>query len=110
MRGAGLVPAHPVPAHLRVTRDLRVEREQQILVLHGSPPAVRQPRRFHPRIHFVIESSIRRESVTMHARLPGGSARRPSIAAVYSMRLFVVCGAAPESSIATLPSAGTTIA
>ena len=60
----------------------------------GSPPAVFQPRRFQPAIHFVIESSIRRESVTMQARLPAGSARRPSIAAVNSMRLFVVSGGA----------------
>ena len=64
----------------------------------GSPAAVLQPRRFQPAIHFVIESSIRRESVTMQARLPAGSARRPSIAAVNSMRLFVVAGAPPCSS------------
>ena len=34
----------------------------------------------------------------MQARLPAGSARRPSIAAVNSMRLLVVCGAPPCSS------------
>ena len=76
----------------------------------GSPPAVFQPLRFQPASHFVIESSIRRESVTMQARLPAGSARRPSIAAVYSMRLFVVCGAPPCSSIVAAAPGGTMIA
>src|SRR6185436_6189661 len=60
--------------------------------LTGSPPAVRHPRRFQPWIHFVIESSRSRESVTTQTRLPAGRERRPSSAAVYSMRLFVVCG------------------
>ena len=75
----------------------------------GSPPAVFQPRRFQPWIHFVIESSISRESVTMQTRLRCGSARRPSSAAVYSIRLLVVCGSPPDSSSA-LPPGPTTIA
>ncbi len=65
--------------------------------------------RFQPAIHFVIESSISRESVTMQARVPGGSERRPSSAAVYSIRLFVVCASLPERSSVT-PSGQTTIA
>ena len=69
----------------------------------GSPPAVFQPLRFQPWIHFVIESSISRESVTTQARLPAGSERRPSSAAVYSIRLLVVCGAPPESSTGSSP-------
>ncbi len=77
--------------------------------LTGSPPAVFQPLRFQPWIHLVIESSISRESVTMQTRLPAGSARRPSSAAVYSIRLLVVCGAWPESSKFSWPAA-TTIA
>src|SRR3954452_25484268 len=75
----------------------------------GSPPAVFQPLRFQPWIHLVIESSIRRESGTMQASAPSGSERRPSSAAVYSMRLLVVCGAPPESSIGSA-SPSTTIA
>ena len=66
----------------------------------GSPPAVFQPLRFQPAIHFVIESSISRESVTMQTRVPCGSDRSPSSAAVYSIRLFVVCASPPESSLA----------
>ena len=75
----------------------------------GSPPAVFQPLRFQPWIHLVIESSISCESVTMQARLPAGSERRPSSAAVYSMRLLVVCGSPPESSTGS-SLRGTTIA
>ena len=75
----------------------------------GSPPAVFQPRFFQPWIHLVIESSISFESVTMQTRLLGGSERRPSSAAVYSMRLLVVCGSPPDSSTCSPPGA-TTIA
>ena len=108
VRGAGLVPAHPVPAHV-VAGELGVERLTRSWFLTGSPPAVFQPLRFQPAIHFVIESSISRESVTMHTRLPAGSERRPSSAAVYSIRLFVVCGAPPDSSSCS-PSGHATIA
>ena len=56
-----------------------------------------------------MESSISLESVTMQTRLLGGSDRRPSSAAVYSMRLLVVCGSPPDSSTVPPPGA-TTIA
>ena len=46
----------------------------------------------------------------MHARLPGGSAFKPSSAAVYSIRLLVVCRSPPESSTGSAPPGGTTIA
>ena len=46
----------------------------------------------------------------MQTRLPAGSERRPSSAAVYSMRLFVVCASPPESSTGVAASAPTTIA
>ena len=45
----------------------------------------------------------------MQTRLPAGSERRPSRAAVYSIRLFVVCGSQPDSSVLP-PSGATTIA
>src|SRR4051812_33116179 len=107
--GARLMAAHPVPADRRVRPISASSARTRSWFLTGSPPAVFQPLRFQPWIHFVIESSIRRESVTMHARLPAGSERRPSSAAVYSIRLLVVCGAPPESSTGS-PPPPTTIA
>jgi hypothetical protein len=78
--------------------------------LTGAPLAVLQPLRFHPSSHLVIEFSRSCESVTIATRLPAGSARRPSMAAVYSMRLLVVAGSPPERSIGSPPPGGTTIA
>ena len=96
--GAGLVAADPVPAHRRGARSRPRAPCTRSWFLTGSPAAVFQPLRFQPGIHFVIESSISRESVTMHARVPAGSERSPSSAAVYSIRLLVVCASPPESS------------
>ena len=45
------------------------------------------------------------ESVTMHTRVPAGSERRPSSAAMYSIRLFVVCASPPLSSFSRVPKA-----
>jgi len=78
--------------------------------LTGLPAAVFQPLRFQPGSHAVIELSISCESVTMQALAPAGSERRPSSAAVSSMRLFVVCGSPPDNSTGAPPSGGTTIA
>src|SRR3954447_23423638 len=78
--------------------------------LTGSPAAVFQPRRFQPWIHFVIESIISVESVTMQIWLEAGSQRSPSSAAVYSMRLLVVCGSPPASSTGCGRAGATTIA
>ncbi len=50
------------------------------------------------------------ESVTMQTRVPDESDRSPSSAAVYSIRLFVVSGWPPDSSIGAAPSGGTTMA
>src|SRR4051812_20432945 len=78
--------------------------------LTGWPDAVFQPFFFQPWIHLVMESSSSVESVTMHAVEPGASERRPSSAAVYSMRLLVVWPSPPDSSTVPAPSAPTTIA
>src|SRR4051794_14292006 len=79
-------------------------------VLTGWADAVFQPFFFPPWIHLVIESSSRVEAGTMHAVEPGASERRPSSAAVYSMRLLVVWPSPPDSSTVPAPSAPTTIA
>ena len=107
---ARLVPAHPVPAHGGVAADLRLQRRSRSWFLTGLPAAVFQPLRFQPGSHVVIEFSISCESVTMHALAASGSERRPSSAAVSSMRLFVVSGSPPESSTGSPPSGGMTIA
>ena len=78
--------------------------------LTGVPAAVFQPLRFQPGSHFVIELSISCESVTTTTFEPSGSERRPSSAAVSSIRLLVVSFSPPESSIGSAPSAGMTIA
>ena len=62
----------------------------------GLPAAVFQPLRFQPASQVVIESIISRESVTTTTFEPSGSARRPSSAAVSSMRLLVVRCSPPE--------------
>ena len=78
--------------------------------LTGWPAAVFQPFFFQPWTHLVMESSSSVESVTMQTVEPGASERRPSSAAVYSMRLLVVCPSPPDSSTGSAPSAPTTIA
>src|SRR3954469_5905321 len=78
--------------------------------LTGAPAAVFQPFFFQPWIHFVIESSSSVESVTMQTVAPAASERRPSSAAVYSMRLLVVCVSPPDSSTGSAPPGPTTIA
>ena len=60
----------------------------------GLPAAVFQPLRFQPGSQIVIELSISCESVTTTTFEPSGSERRPSSAAVSSIRLLVVCALA----------------
>ena len=85
LRADRVVARSPAAAAEGVTIGQRRRVAQQ-----RCPAAVLQPRRRQPAIHSVIDLSMSRESVTTQARLPAGRAASPSIAAVNSMRLFVV--------------------
>jgi hypothetical protein len=77
---------------------------QSSTFLTGSPDALRQPLRFQPASQLVMPLWTYCESVNRSTLQGCLRALRPSIAAIISMRLLVVCASPPETSFSTPPN------